>query len=225
MFMIDMHGTLDLATASSSSRTPGERYCGSCMASATRSKSAGFDRGRAGGGELAWELLRVELDQVLAAPDRQPHPDAVLVDRIGFGGQADQLDAVAAEQELGSQQRSVGRAQKQDVVSARHDVLPRVDWLGGGNPAARDPCGVDAICLAARLHSKIASGTHGHHPPPGRPSAARAACATMTSCSILAPPAATAPMTSPPTVIGKPPFTLVKSPMRTAMLSASASGA
>ena len=42
MFMIDMHGTLDFATASSSSRTPGERYCGSCMASPTRSKSFGF---------------------------------------------------------------------------------------------------------------------------------------------------------------------------------------
>jgi hypothetical protein len=37
MFMIDMHGTLLRATASSSSRTPGERYCGSCIASATRS--------------------------------------------------------------------------------------------------------------------------------------------------------------------------------------------
>src|SRR5215470_1969141 len=36
-FMIDMHGTLDLATESSNSRTPGERYCGSCIASATRS--------------------------------------------------------------------------------------------------------------------------------------------------------------------------------------------
>jgi hypothetical protein len=56
-------------------------------------------------------------------------------------------------------------------------------------------------------------------------SAAKAACATMTSCSILAPPAATAPMTWPATVIGKPPGTLVKSPMRTAMLSAFSSGA
>jgi hypothetical protein len=37
MFMIDMHGTPERATASSSSRTPAERYCGSCMASATRS--------------------------------------------------------------------------------------------------------------------------------------------------------------------------------------------
>ena len=35
--MIDMHGTRDRATASSNSRTPGERYCGSCIAKATRS--------------------------------------------------------------------------------------------------------------------------------------------------------------------------------------------
>ncbi len=56
-------------------------------------------------------------------------------------------------------------------------------------------------------------------------SAASAAFATSTSCSILAPPAATAPMTSPPTTIGNPPGTLVKSPMRTAMLSAFSSGA
>ena len=37
MFMIDMHGTFAFATALMSSRTPGERYCGSCIASATRS--------------------------------------------------------------------------------------------------------------------------------------------------------------------------------------------
>jgi len=37
MFMIDMHGTFESATASSSSRTPGERYCGSCIARAIRS--------------------------------------------------------------------------------------------------------------------------------------------------------------------------------------------
>ena len=56
-------------------------------------------------------------------------------------------------------------------------------------------------------------------------SAASAAFATSTSCSIFAPPAATAPMTSPSTSIGKPPGTLVKSPMRTDMLSAFSSGA
>src|SRR5690349_21127436 len=42
MFMIDMHGTLAFAIASRSSRTPGERYCGSCIASATRSYSFGL---------------------------------------------------------------------------------------------------------------------------------------------------------------------------------------
>src|SRR4051812_6466007 len=41
MFMIDMQGTFDFATASSSSRTPGERYWGSCMASETRSNARG----------------------------------------------------------------------------------------------------------------------------------------------------------------------------------------
>ena len=34
---IDMQGTLDVATRDNSSRTPGDPYCGSCMASATRS--------------------------------------------------------------------------------------------------------------------------------------------------------------------------------------------
>ena len=40
--MIDMHGTFAFATASSSSRTPGERYCGSCMPRTTRSCPAGL---------------------------------------------------------------------------------------------------------------------------------------------------------------------------------------
>src|SRR5258708_4992549 len=39
MFMVDMQGTLEVATRSSRSRTPGERYCGSCMATPTRSSS------------------------------------------------------------------------------------------------------------------------------------------------------------------------------------------
>jgi hypothetical protein len=42
MFMMDMHGTLARATASMSSRTPDERYCGSCIASPTRSYSDGL---------------------------------------------------------------------------------------------------------------------------------------------------------------------------------------
>ena len=41
MFMIDMQGTLALATRSSNSRTSDERYCGSCIASTTRSNSEG----------------------------------------------------------------------------------------------------------------------------------------------------------------------------------------
>ena len=41
MFMIDMHATPEVATRSNSSRTPAKRYCGSCMAKATRSYSPG----------------------------------------------------------------------------------------------------------------------------------------------------------------------------------------
>ena len=37
IFMIDMQGTRDFATVSKRSRTPGTRYCGSCMHSPTRS--------------------------------------------------------------------------------------------------------------------------------------------------------------------------------------------
>src|SRR5271163_321332 len=68
-------------------------------------------------------------------------------------------------------------------------------------------------------------GDAGRAEPGYRLSAASAACATSTSCSILAPPAAMAPMTSPATSIGNPPGTLVKSPMRTAIESAFSSGA
>ena len=42
MFMMDMQGTRDFATLSSSSRTPGERYCGSCIARPIRSNADGF---------------------------------------------------------------------------------------------------------------------------------------------------------------------------------------
>src|SRR5262245_61237797 len=41
MFMIDTHGTRDVATAFISSRTPGDPYWGSCIASPMRSYSRG----------------------------------------------------------------------------------------------------------------------------------------------------------------------------------------
>src|SRR3974377_2427305 len=138
MFMIDMHGTLARATASSSSRTPGERYCGSCIASATMSYSpglgpalppagifpgslflrllhrgrdvvffAGLGPRRAARGHLPRELLRVDLDQALAALDRHAHHRPLLVYQVGLGGEADQMDIVSGERELGPQQRTV----------------------------------------------------------------------------------------------------------------------
>ena len=53
MFMIDMHGTFGLATASSSSRTPGARYCGSCIARPDEIVVCRLDRAGTVGGELA----------------------------------------------------------------------------------------------------------------------------------------------------------------------------
>ena len=41
MFMIDIHGTRDVATAFISSRTPGDPYWGSCIARPMRSYSRG----------------------------------------------------------------------------------------------------------------------------------------------------------------------------------------
>src|SRR5208337_3744758 len=58
------------------------------------------------------------LDQVFSALDRQTHARAVLVDRLRLGRQANELDLVAGEQELDGEQRTVGRAHDQDIVSA-----------------------------------------------------------------------------------------------------------
>ena len=117
MFMIDMHGTRISPPQSSSSRTPGERYCGSCIARPTRSYSLGIDAGGAAGRHLARQLAQVEHDRILAAPDRQAHAEALSVDQLGLGRQADQMDLVAAEQQLGGEQRPVGRAHEQNVVA------------------------------------------------------------------------------------------------------------
>jgi hypothetical protein len=51
MFMIDMHGTFERAVASSSSRTPGAPYCGSCIARPTRSKFDGS----------TWDVVAAEI--------------------------------------------------------------------------------------------------------------------------------------------------------------------
>ena len=85
MFMIDMQGTRDFATASSSSRTPGERYCGSCMREPDEIVVGRIDVAGTGGGHLAGQLARVEHDRILAALDRQAHAEALGVDQVGLG--------------------------------------------------------------------------------------------------------------------------------------------
>ena len=75
-----------------------------------------IDACHAAGGHLARQLLRIEQHRVLAAADRQADLEALLVDQVGLGRQADEMDGMAAEQHLRGQQRAVGRPQQQDLV-------------------------------------------------------------------------------------------------------------
>src|SRR5262249_56240962 len=56
--------------------------------------------------------------------DRQAHAEALGIDQVGLRWQADEVHPMAAEQELGRQQRPVGRAHDQDVVSCWHSEAP-----------------------------------------------------------------------------------------------------
>src|SRR5262249_54944648 len=73
------------------------------------------------------------LDGVLAAFDRQAHAEALGIDQVRLRGKANQLHLMTAEQQLGGQQRPVGRAHDQDVVSRRHSEPPP---RGGGRRRA-----------------------------------------------------------------------------------------
>ncbi len=59
MFMIDMQGTRDLATASSSSRTPGEPILRLLHRQADEIVVVRIDAGGAAGGHLARQLARI----------------------------------------------------------------------------------------------------------------------------------------------------------------------
>src|SRR6516165_8582234 len=98
--MIDMQGTFARPTASRSSRTPADRYCGSCTASPTRSYRAG----RPSGSDATRKLARIELYRARASAHRQTHTKTFGVDEVGFRRQAHQPDAVPSEQKLGCQQ-------------------------------------------------------------------------------------------------------------------------
>src|SRR5262245_38930202 len=121
--------------------------------------------------------------------------------------------------------REMDRLEDRDLRQCRQDQPRSVHRTYRG--LARRPSDQG---LMARYGSKIAAQLRSCVSPMleatySASNAASAACAMMTSCSILAPPAATAPTTWPATMMGKPPGTLVKSPMRTAMLNAFSSGA
>ncbi len=77
-----------------------------------------------GGAQAAGQHFRLQLDRVFAAAHRQPDDRALAVERFDFGRQADHRDLVAAEQQLGGEQRPVGRPHDQHVVSG-HGVSPR----------------------------------------------------------------------------------------------------
>src|SRR5215467_9698592 len=115
MFMIDMHGTLERATASSNSRTPGERY---------QVVVAGLHARRAARGHLARQLLRVDLDQALAPLYGHAHDRAFAVDQVGLGGKADEVDIVSGERELGPEQGPVRRAHDENLVLGAHETTP-----------------------------------------------------------------------------------------------------
>jgi hypothetical protein len=77
---------------------------------------AGVDARRAGGRELAGELLRVDLHRGGTATYRHLDADAIGVDGLDLGGEADQRDLVSAEQQFARQQRPVGRTHDQHFL-------------------------------------------------------------------------------------------------------------
>ncbi len=82
----------------------------------------GPDRAWKVGGKLARQLARVDLDQPVAAFDRHAHPSAFLVDQLGLGREAYELDRVSREQKLGRQEGAVRGAQDENLVGGFHDV-------------------------------------------------------------------------------------------------------
>ena len=127
MFMIDMQGTRDVATASRSSRTPFDPYCGSCIASPIRSKYFGLAH-------------RVQLPS--PRPAARGHPfrsarwgrgsafahETFDIDQIRFGRQANQRYIVPAKHHLRCQQRSIRRPKNKNVISGHGYFTFSVDW-------------------------------------------------------------------------------------------------
>ena len=108
-----------------------------------------------GGAQAARQHFRPQLDRLLAAAHRQPDDRALAVERLDFGRKADHRDLMVAEQQLGGEQRPVGRPHDQHIVSG-HGVSP-------GEAAGRKRVGELAGCRRSGQASS----------PPARKIAAR----------------------------------------------------
>src|SRR6516165_2127390 len=102
MFMIDMHGTRDFATAFISSRTPGDPYWGSCIARPMRSYSRGSTSV-----VPAADTRPGSLREFAPATDRYPNPKSFGIDQICLGRKTDELHRMSAEEDLRREKRAV----------------------------------------------------------------------------------------------------------------------
>jgi hypothetical protein len=75
---------------------------------------------RAAGGHRTGQAARIDLDQALAALDREADEEALGVDQVGFRREADEPDRMAGERQPRAEQRAVRRAEDQDGVLALH---------------------------------------------------------------------------------------------------------
>src|SRR5262249_14418578 len=112
----------------------------------------GIDTGRAGGGDLAGQFARIDLDLVLAPLHGHAHAKTFRVDEVGLRRQADQLYTMAAEQQLGGEERSIGSAHNQDIVGG-HD----------GDSAVRVSKGAPAIIRNFGMVPLRISRSHQNH--------------------------------------------------------------
>ena len=83
----------------------------------------GSDRPRPVGGELTRQLARIDFHQPVAPLDRHAHARTLLVEQLDFIWQANQLRG--GKQQLGCQERAVGRAEDQDLQWTGHAETPR----------------------------------------------------------------------------------------------------
>ena len=90
MFMMDMQGTADRATASRSSRNPRCAVLGLLHREGDKVECRGVHGVGGGSRKAARQLPRIDLHEAVASPHRQPHPLAFPVDEIGLFRQADE---------------------------------------------------------------------------------------------------------------------------------------